>query len=301
MAIKIELFEKMCDYFDGKLSLEEEKSFLEIVANDPELKKEFEWEEKMIFNSVPQHQQELLIASDAGIHEAEIPEYATPRPFYATLRSMFNLKLAVAAVLIVGISMLTLLILRWSNFKSEKEKEIVKNDSTLIKKNIPDTNTTVKDNEQSATATLKLKKERVNNLGRHKPNLELESPLLGEVQVAYTKKEYTGTIKLLENITQLRGTEPDSANIKAYAVFYNGIAHLEMDKDSSAIRLLKQVVEKYKQFPVLVQAAQWNLCKAYYKIGKNEDALKLLQALFSNSRFIFKSEGQTLLNMIRTE
>lgn len=300
MAITIELFEKMCDYFDGKLSLEEEKKFLEIVAKDPELKKEFEWEEEMIFNSVPSQQEELPIASDAGIHDVEIPEYTTSPPFYSTLRSMFNRKLAIAASLLIGVTILTLLILRWSNFKFQKEKEIVKNDSTLIKKNNPDTTATVKE-QIAIAAALKLKKERVNNLGRHKPYLQSESPLLGEVQVAYIKKEYAGTIKLSENITQLRGTEMDTANIKAYAAFYKGIAYLELDKDSIAIHILNDVVTKYKQFPVLVLEAQWNLCKAYYKTGKKEEALKLLQQLLSNPRFIFKSEGKILLNMIKTE
>lgn len=299
MAITVELYAKMCDYFDGKLSLEEEKNFLEMVANDPELKKEFEWEEEMIFNSVPLHQEEMAIASDAGLHDVEIPVDTTARPFYATLRSIVNVKWAVAALLIIGFTIIAMLILKWNDFKSGKE--IVKSDSSLIKKNIPDTTVVDIDADRIIIADLKLKKERVNNLGRHKPDLQLESPLLGEVQVAYTKKEYAGTIKLTENITQLRGTDLDSANIKGYAAFYKGIAQLELDKDSIAISTLNNVIAKYKQFPVLVQEAQWNLCKAYYKTGKNEEALKLLQPLVSNPRFIFKPEGEKLLKMINAE
>jgi len=298
MAITIELYKKMTAYFDGKLTLEEEKEFLEMVENDPELKKEFEWEEELIFHSVPTYKEELPIASDAEVNEVEIPEY-TDSSFNSKRRSVFTRKFAIAASLIIAVSILSLQIMRWSDFKFRKEKEIVKNDS--IKINTPDTIAVDKEKEQTAITALKLKKMRVNNLGRHKPDLELESPLLGEVQVAYVNREYPGTIKLTEKITQLRGTEMDTANIKAYAAFYKGVANLELDNDSIAIRMLNEVAVKYKQFPILVQEAQWNLSKAYYKTGKNEDALKLLQRLLSNPRFLFKSEGENMRNMIKQE
>lgn len=301
MAITIELYKKMTAYFDGKLTLEEEKAFLELVEKDPELKKEFEWEEEMLFNAIPGQQEEIVIASDGGIREIDIPEN-TPEPsFKSVIRSIFTSKLAIAASLVIGFTLLTLLILRLGNFKNQPEKVIVKNDSTLIKEKNQDTIKAGNEEDIMYLAALKLKKERINNIGRHKPDLQAESPLLGEVQIAYVKKEYTNVVKLSDNITQLRGSEADSANIKAFAAFYKAIAYLEQDKDSIAIIRLNNVIANHKQFPVLVMEAQWNLSKAFYKTGKNAEADKLLHQLLSKPGFLFKKEGEQLQNMIKTE
>lgn len=301
MAIIIELYKKMCAYFDGKLTLEEEKEFLELVENDPELKKEFEWEEEMIFNSVPRYKDELLVASDAGIHDVEIPAFKSSPSATAKLRSIFTRKFAIAASLFIAIGMLAFLIMRWSSLKFQKENGLVKNDSTLIKKKNQDTTFNNINNDLVIIADLKIEREQVNKLGRHKPDPLAESPLLGEVQVAYVKKEYTRTIKLTDQITQLRGGETDKANIKAFAAFYKAIAFIELNNDSAAINILTGIVENEKQFPDLVQEAKWNICKAYYKIGKKEAALKLLTQLLSNPDFLFKADGKKLLNMLKAE
>ncbi len=301
MAITIELYKKMCAYFDGKLTLEEEKEFLELVENDPELKKEFEWEEEMIFNSVPKHKDELLLASDAGIHDVEIPEFISTPASSAILRSIFTRKFAIAASLFIAIGILAVFIMRWSNLKIQIEKNLVINDSNFNNKNIPDTGFIDTSKEQFIIAALKINKEQVNKLGRHIPDLQVESPLLGEVQVAYVKKQYAGTIKLTDQFTQLRGSETDKANIKAFAAFYKAIAFIELNNDSAAIKILSGIIENEKQFPDLVLEAKWNICKAYYKIGKNEAALKLLMPLLSNSGFLFKVDGEKLLQMLKTK
>jgi tetratricopeptide (TPR) repeat protein len=308
MAITIEMYETICAYFDGELSLDEEKRFLELVEQDPELKKEFEWEEKMIFNSVPDYKDLSAIASDTGLAGYSIKDEASPATIISNLKPRFYKKWAIAASLLAILSTIALILVLSDNNKSNSNKISIENfnhkDSQTVIfaliKNKQDSIKKIKKNELEI-ATANLKKKEINGLGRHQPDLSAESPQLGQIQEAFITGDYSGTIDLSDKPFTVRGNGSEKEILKAYALFYKGIANMEINNDSTAIPILKKVLEYELSMPKLVLEARWNLCKAYYKSGKTAEAKKILDQLLSTDGFIYTLEGQKLSKMISLE
>jgi hypothetical protein len=305
MPISSELYEKMCSFFDGELSKEDEIAFLELVAKDPELKKEFEWEEQMMFNAYPQYKEEVLIASDAGVEEVEIPEKKIRHFPSPTVWALLRNKFSVAASLFI-IAVIALLLVFLSRKKEDAGTGIAKTSIPvfsppklpLVKLLPPDTAVKNKIRDYAVVSWEREMKE-VNKLGLHKPDINSESPLLGEVQSAFIKEEYANLIALADNTSQLRGVNSDSENIRIYAAFYKGIGLIQLNRDSAAIPVLKKMIQGKRIPPTIVLEAKWNIARAYYKTRKKADAAKIIESLLAEPGFTFKKEAEKLRSMIK--
>ncbi|HMC99182.1 MAG TPA: hypothetical protein VKH37_03485 [Ferruginibacter sp.] len=286
-----EFYDKMCDYFDGKMSKDEQRSFLEMVHKDPVLLKEFEWEEKMIYNAAANDEDAIkyqFIQSD-GVGEIDVPEDTPPIPINSKTRSIFANRWAVAATILLLIGLVTLVIVLLN--RSSKQTEIAGGDST-VKKATPKDSTVITPKVDIASLD-----SSINKLGRHQPDYIGESPLLAQVQEAYSKQDYVNVVHFADNISDLRGSDPYANNAKAYAMFHKAIGEIEQNKDSLAVASLNEVIKK-RAVPGLVQEAQWNLCKALFKSGKKEEASRLLGQLLAQSNFKFRSAGEKLQAII---
>jgi hypothetical protein len=305
MPISSELYEKMCSFFDGELSKEEEIAFLELVAKDPELKQEFEWEEQMMFNAYPRYKEEILIAADAGIGEVEIPEKKIPRHTVPRVRNLYSNKFAVAASLFI-ITVIALLLVFLSRKNDDAATGIAKMDTPVfspsklpfVKLLPPDTTVINKTTDYAAVSWEKQMNE-VNKLGLHKPDIDTESPLLGEVQQAFVNEEYANLIALADNTSQLRGVNSDSENIRRYAAFYKGIGLIQLNRDSAAIPVLQKIIRDKRTPYKIVLEAKWNIARAYYKTRKKAEALAVIEFLLAEPAFTFKKEAEKLLLMIK--
>lgn len=300
MANNLEIYETMCAYFDGELSLEEEKKFLEMVEKDPELKKEFEWEEKMIFNSLPAYRELALPASDAGIAAYAGEEEAPAPVIIPETRYRFYKKWAIAAsILAIGFLVALVFILT----KKPSGNSISDNKSGKLKpfspKNNSNNDTIFNDKglESGIAARIKIQKE-VNNLARYEPDLTIEPPQLGQLQEAMATGEYSSIPALSEESFLVRGGNNEEDLVKAYALFYKGIALLELNKDSAAVITLKKVTAMKNIPSSLAENAEWNLSKAYFKSGEKEKAISVLQRLLQKTSFPHKKEGNVLLRLI---
>lgn len=300
MANNLEIYETMCAYFDGELSLEEEKKFLEMVEKDPELKKEFEWEEKMIFNSIPNYQELTEPASDAGIAAYSGVDNTPAHITKTKAKYLFYKTWAIAASIIAICFLLYLLLV---HPKKQSGEIITDNKPGKETPAIPPVKTLQdslnRANEiQKEIAAREIMKKKVNNLGRHEPDLSVESPQLGQLQEAFATKDYAVIPAFSEESFLVRGGDNEREIIKAYALFYKGIAFLELNKDSAAVSTLKKVIG-LKNIPAALSAeTAWNLSKAYYKSGNKEEARSLLNELLTRKNFPYVKEGKVLLDLI---
>lgn len=300
MPITIEQYNRMCAYFDGEMLLEEEKAFLEEIENDPELKKEFEWEEKIIFNSVPDAIEQQLIASDNGVREISKPVDVLPSiQLRQQGRRIGRIILAAACTGILALLLVNVIqrksppvskdLITKENKDDHKPGQ--QNDSSTIN-HLPAPNHR---DQQFVNQELLKRRKRVNALGRHQPDLVAESPLLGEVQVAFADENYADVEYKADHISPTRGDEPDKENIKVYVIFYKGISNIELNKDSIALVQLSDVVKKSATFPALAKEARWNMAKAYYKLSQMSESRNILQKLSLEKAFPFKKDVAKLL------
>jgi len=305
MAITPDLYKTMCAYFDGVLTLEEEKLFLEQVEKNPELKTEFEWEEKMIFNAVPFYQEEKILASDANFHYDETEtENSVNKPFLNAQPNLFR-KWAIAASLLILIGVFAIIIILKTKTTTEHNKGLVKENENIPGVLIPDSSSAIHDTSKKEQTVNILKtvyrKKQVNKLGLHRPNISVEPQELGQIQEAFLKEKYTGAIQLTTKSMQVRGNAPSEDRLQTYLLFYRGISYLELDNDSAAIRTFKTLIEMKNVLPELMEESRWNLAKAYYKSDNSMKALLILKELIKISGFEYAAEVKKLMEMIKAE
>ena len=303
MAITPDLYKTMCAYFDGELTLEEEKFFLEQVEKDPALKMEFEWEEKMIFNAVPFYQEEKILASDANFHYDETEtENSVNKPFLNAQPNFFN-KWAVAAFLVILIGVFAIIIILKTKTTPEHNEDFVKENKNIPGVLIPDTSRQVHDTTIEIVNILKTgnRKKQVNKLGIHRPNISAEPQELGQIQEAFVKEDYTRAIQLTSKSMKVRGNTPGEDQLQAYLLFYKGTSYMELDNDSAAIRTFKTLIEKKNMLLELSEETKWNLAKAYYKSDNSKEALLILEGLIKINGFEYAAEVKKLMEMLKAE
>jgi hypothetical protein len=308
MGMTIELYETMCAYFDGKLTLEEEKKFLEKIDSDPELMKEFEWEEQLMYKSA-QEQKELLspvIASDAGIvrtgEEPVSKPVAKMRPVY------YRYRWAIAAG-VAGVIMLTFIFIYTKEKPEGKKIEWVNWDWHLpkIKPIIPDTPrpdpNELREIQERLVANARKEKQRqiITKLGRHAPDPVTEPVEVSKIQEDYVMNKHEENLVTTSKPIISRGGDTEKEKIKAYATFYRGLSFLELNKDSAAISTLTALLQMKDEFPDLVLEARWNMSKAYYKNGDKKTALAILNKLITTDGFMFKADAKKLIKMIKAD
>ena len=303
MAITPDLYKTMCAYFDGELTLEQEKKFLEQVEKDPALKMEFEWEEKMIFNAVPYYQDEKILASDANFHYAETEkENSVNKPFLNAQPNFFN-KWAVAASLVILIGLFAVIIFLKTKSTPEHNEGLVKEHKNIPGVLISDTSGRINDTTIQIANILKKgnRKKQVNKLGVHRPNISIEPQELGQIQEAFIKENYTAAIQLTSKSMKVRGNAPDEDRLQAYLLFYKGISYMELNNDSAAIRTFKTLIEKKNVLLELLEESKWNLAKAYYKSDNSKEALMILESLIKINGFEYAAEVKKLMEILKSE
>jgi hypothetical protein len=318
MGMTIELYETMCAYFDGKLTLEEEKRFLEKIDSDPELRKEFEWEERLIYKLAQEAKVVDIgggIVSDGwSVNDTAVKENPVWKPGPIQLAILHikqhfvfrRYKWAIAAA-VAGLIVTSVYLIRqkptgenveWVNWDWHLPK---------IKPIIPDTpgqdpNKLREINERLMAKARKEKQWRIiTKFGRHVPDPVTEPVEVSKIQEDYVMNKHEENLVTTSKPIISRGGEADKEKINAYAAFYRGLSFLELNKDSAAIRTLAALLPKKDQFPELVLEARWNMSKAYYKNGDKKTALAILNELLTTDGFMFKADAKKLIQMIKAD
>ncbi len=314
MAMTEQLYATMCAYFDGKLSLEEEKKFLAAVDSDPELRKEFEWEESILYSNALKRQggTELVIASDGGLlntgYEAAVTDGGVliMRPGNAYRRRQIAVAGLVLAILVLAfiyynrqVQTIPWKQLDWAGITYPAAPD------TAVKKQQVDLNNPPKQNTNNdliaAAAKAKARRDAaVNKIHRYQPDLEKEFVETTILKDNHVSGNFEANTRITRDDLKTRGGNPEQEKIFAYADFYKGIAYIELNNDSAAVRILSKLNEA-PIVPELVQEVRWNLAKALYKSGSKQVAVKLLNALLINPAFEKKTAVKALLQMIQAD
>jgi hypothetical protein len=308
MVMTFELYETMCAYFDGKLTLEEEKKFLEKIDSDPELRKEFEWEEQLIYKVAQQEREIAIIASDAGyMADGVYEEKEACKPIHKLRPAYYKYKWAIAAAVIGMIITTTLLItnrqkptgktIEWTNGKWRfPPYNPIKDSPVISPSKLQDLNRLIAKAEKE-----KKRKEEITKTGKHLPNPAIEPIETAMIQQNYAQGKAKENIEETAKKITSRGGDDEKEKIEAYVRFYRGLSFLELNNDSGAIRTLTPLLQKKDQFAELVLEAKWNIGKAHYKRGDKKTALAIFQELIATNGFMFKEEAQKLIKMIKTD
>jgi hypothetical protein len=303
MAMTIKLYETMCAYFDGKLTLEEEKSFLEMVDSDPELKKEFEWEEQLIYKTAFKEKPVPVIASDAGLLHV-VPAEAPPAREPVRLRPLFyRRRWAIAAVMAGAIATGVAI---WYNSKTQYGDEIKWVNWRLYWPRIDTSKQVLPNkppgiNDQIAQQQKKQEKDKViNNSKPYEPDYDNTPVEVSIVMNNYENEDYEAVLENTSKPITVRGNEADKKRIQAYATFYRGLAFLRLNRDSAAVLTFNGLL-KQKAPAELVTEIKWNLAKAYYKDGNKQAATAVLQQLLAAADVTFKTDVKKLLGMIKDD
>ena len=288
MNISQEQQERLTAYFEGKLSADDEISFLHEVKDNEALQKEFDWELllryqqfKELHQADEQDQPEEFEPADAHIErireawkQAGIPPSSPPAPVVWLRRSAIA-----AAVFILALAASVFYIFYYSKQSSDlvRRPQTVQPDSgqRQEEKRLP-----VLENKDRILAGNKDKAEKAYRQYYKKYGGSEEDPIqVSKFLYAYNEGRYdevlNGTPKDLSN----KGTNTNASLLKAYLNFYQGISYLHTKKSMPAITKLREVLGQTSLHNQLYYDASWYLAMAYLQSGNLTDASGLLKQL----------------------
>jgi hypothetical protein len=317
MSLTAEQYQTMCAFFDGELSHKEERIFLAQVAADAELNREFEWEEKMMYGTVPQRSEELAIAADSGIAawQPAVPETKSQgTPLIIWLRKW---RFQVAACLVIGF--LTALLLINKQGKDKKNEIAVK--PTIPVKNMGKKIEILKDSNKAVNIPEKVKRgdsippvenrkppvpvapmneAAINrHFPPHEPDIAEEPAQFGIVQNEFAKEDYTAALAASNEVPETRGGNDEEKRVLAYTHFYKGLSLIELNRNKEGLAYLAKVMPLKKEFAQLADEANWFSTKAYLKMKNSGKAIEILQQLSApNSKSAYKKRATAVLKKL---
>ncbi len=279
MNISTEQYERIANFLDANMTLEEMDAFEKELAANPAMRQQLDFElqarDSFAFNK------NKIIASTTNA----IPIINNNRR-----RKKWFAIAAAAAVIIAVVSIIFL--------KPQKDidKDIVQsNDTNSVKKNDTTAITITQPNDSIKTLTfIKLYKQYFTT-----DAVPENYPMyLAEALTNYQSGDYAAIQKLnLADIPEIRGTESKQP-ILELGHYYKGIAFLKTSNTKEAILNL-QWVQNNSTDKDLQLKAQWYLALGYLKNNNADEAIKLLKNMAAKSTYHrYKNKAKNLLKAL---
>ncbi|MBE7170171.1 MAG: hypothetical protein INR73_06255 [Williamsia sp.] len=295
MSIPQEKQEKLIAYFEGKLSAEEEISFLQEVENDEALQKEFDWELLLRYEQFNElntiaHQDQAEEFEPADAHIDRIKEAwkqggtqeGSVQPASPVVRLRRFTVAAAIFVLALGAALFYLLYFKKQTPDVVHREPPVKHDSGRIheEKMLPDPG-----NRERVLAENSERAEKAYKKYYRKYTGSEEDPVQASKYLyAYNESRYDDVINGTAKELISKGANTPNSTLEAYLNFYQGISYLHTKKSAPAITKLREVLGQVSSKNQLYYDASWYLAMAYLQGGTPADASQLLQQLADSKR-----------------
>ena len=256
----------IADYFDNKMSVEQEVAFMEQLGNNAELRQCYEDELTMraIFGTGARQEQQLL-------EEAAVAPEDSKKKTTTIFRSFSRQAYAIAAVFVLVIAATAVYII--VNNNGGKIVPIAQTHGNKI--DSPAKNIAVApappDSVVAAKAFAKV----------YKPYTSGESDPVeaSEQYQQYKQGKYNDVLKATAGDVQVMGVEDDKNKPLVYLQLYKGLAYLAQNTPTKAIAQFGNVVKKAGKTDAAYYAAQWYTCLALLKQGEVHKADSTAKAI----------------------
>ena len=308
MSIPQEQYDRLIAYFEGKLSAEEEISFLHEVKEDEALQKEFDWELLLRY----QHFEEPDEADKsehadpfepAGAHTGRVKEAwkqaaaNDPLPPVRIIRPGRFTVAAAILVLALGAALFYIFYIKKPAPEIVHRDPPVKPDRGRIYKKDP----SLPEKNARILAQNDDRAEKVYKQYYKKYRGSEEDPIqVSKFLYAYNEGRYDEVIKGTAKELLSKGTDANTPALKNYLGFYQGISYLHTKKTAPAINKLREVTSHTSSTDQLYYDASWYLAMAYLQDGNLTDATAVLQQLAdSKINMGYKKEASSVLKALR--
>jgi len=302
----------MLDYFEDKLSAEEEAAFMQEVNGSEIMQQEFHQElilrygldKESILNNLSGGQQDAFESPDkhiAGIKkilEEKNPEEEVTDKSEETVpvKKMFDdrlVKIAAAVILIIISGIVT-----YNLVKSYDKPSLVKQQPNIPKKDSLQENidTVRKPNEPEnvilADAGVLYKQAYKDYRPGTDDPVEISYYLQEYIKGNY--KEVTGATR---NDYETRGISSDKN--EAYMQLYKGLSYLKAGSADSALFHLQSAEKKSQKIPHVQYNATWYIALTYLKKNDREKAKNVFRNIIHQEKSPYHKEAETLLDQLQ--
>ncbi len=279
MNISTEQYERIANFLDANMKLEEMNAFEKELAINPAMRQQLDFE--------------LKARDSFTFNKNKIIDSTTNAIPITNNNSRRKKWFAIAAAAAVIIAVVSIIFLKP---KKDIDKVIVQsNDTNSVKKNDTTAITITQPNDSIKTLTFIKLYQQYFSTDVVPENYPM---YLAEALTNYQSGDYAAIQKLnLADIPEIRGTESKQPVIEL-GHYYKGIAFLKTNNTKEAILNL-QWVQKNSTDKNLQLKAQWYLALAYLKNNNAAEAIKLLKNMAAKSTYHrYKNKAKNLLKAL---
>lgn len=298
----------MIAYFEGRLSVEEEINFLNKVADDEDLQKEFDWEMMLRFKEyynddnisseeMPFHfisADEHLLQVKAALEHAgkeKLQKKTTP-----VLR-MKTMAIAASMIFIIGCTLLYFFYFKENPPAVVNQDGSIQTDTGQIFKKEPPSLST---NEGQLLAVKNNNAKKLFKQFYRKYSGTEDDPIeVSKYLYAYNEGNYDDVIRAKPDELASKGGNEDTGILKNYYIFYQGASYLHLTNSKSAIEKFQEVRHYTSEKEQLYYDATWYLAMAYIQNNNLKEAGTLLQQLAATkANLTYKRKAGEILKLM---
>lgn len=309
MSIPQEQYERMIDYFEGRLSTENEVTFLNEVVGDAELRKEFNMELLLRHRQFTDedeteetsHGPEPFEPADTHIQSVKeawkVADKEDPQKSTPVIRMKQALQIAAMLVVVIGAALVYILYFKDKPALVIKDRPAKRDTARLTKK---DTLPSAKPADRLLAENNDLSYKIYKEFYKKYAGTEEDPIQVSKFLYAYNSGRYDEVIGATEKELSNKGGAANTPALKTYLDFYQGISYLHLHKSKQAITKFREVVRRSPEKDHVYGDATWYLALACLQDNNVTDARYFLRRLAdSKTNSSYKKKANDVLKLLQ--